>query len=122
MNVLVFGSNRQGKHGAGAALHARRHYGAINGQASGFQGSSYAIITKELRATHPVVSLIDIKRGVEKFAEFVYQHPEMTFQVTAIGCGLAGFKPEQIVPLFEACELDDCKNVFLPREFERVLR
>ena len=32
--------------------------------------------------------------------EFASQRPELRFLVTRIGCGIAGFKPEEIAPLF----------------------
>jgi len=45
--IFVFGSNRAGRHGNGAALAARRQHGAIYGQGEGLQGQSYAIPTKD---------------------------------------------------------------------------
>ena len=98
--VFVFGSNRQGRHGKGAALAAVRHHGACYGQAEGLQGQSYAIVTKELRVDQPTVTLEEVAAGVARFLRFAAEHPELTFNVTAIGCGLAGFTPEQIKPLF----------------------
>jgi hypothetical protein len=101
-NIFVFGSNREGRHGAGAAAHARIHHGAVYGQASGLQGTSYAIITKELRKGFKPVTLSEIKRGVNKFLLFARSHPDLTFHVTRIGCGLAGFDwDEEIKPFFK---------------------
>lgn len=111
--VFVFGSNTQGRHGKGAALEARQNWGAIYGQAEGRQGNSYAIITKELRAGYPKVSLTDVMNGVERFLDYAANHPEDRFLVTAIGCGLAGFSTEVIGPLFD----DRPNNVVLPKEF-----
>lgn len=76
IHIFVFGSNRQGRHGKGAALFARIHYGAINGQARGFQGKSYSIVTKELRKNMPAVTLNEIKKEVDIFIEFAKDHPE----------------------------------------------
>ncbi len=115
--VFVFGSNRQGHHGAGAALFALRNRGAIYRQAKGLQGNSYAIVTKELRSSHPPVDLKEIKEGVKKFLNFAKDNPELEFQVTPIGCGLAGFTPEQIAPLFKK----RLQNVLLSEEFLKVL-
>lgn len=115
--IFVFGSNRQGRHGKGAALKARDLHGAIQGQAEGLQGNSYAIITKELRPWRPKVTLEEIKQGVATFLDFAKDHPEMIFYVTPIGCGLAGFKPEQIAPLFK----DKTDNVILPGIFYHIL-
>lgn len=113
MEVFVFGSNRQGRHGAGAARAAIEQYGAVYGQAEGLQGQSYAIITKELRRTEPPVTLYDVWDGVQRFLVFAAEHPEITFKVTPIGCGLAGFTPAQIAPLFHGAG----PNVVLPAEF-----
>jgi hypothetical protein len=111
--VFVFGSNRQGRHGKGTAKLARRKHGAIYGQAEGLQGNSYAIITKELRKSKKKVTLKEIKAGVDKFLKFAKQHPEWTFNVSPIGCGLAGRTPKQIGPMFRK----HSKNVVLPKEF-----
>jgi hypothetical protein len=109
--IFVFGSNRQGHHGAGAALDARNVYGAVYGQAEGLQGSAYAIITKELRYNYPPVTLQHVEDGVNKFIEFARKHQELNFFVTKIGCGLAGFKEEDIKPLFK----DAPSNCELPK-------
>ena len=42
-------------------------------------------------------------------------HPNMIFLVTEIGCGLAGYKPKDIAPLFKGVE--NLKNVKLPERF-----
>lgn len=115
--IFVFGSNTQGRHGAGAAWEAYTLHGAIYRQAEGLQGNSYAIITKELRPKHLKITLEQVKKGVDKFIEFAMKHLEMEFQLTPIGCGLAGFKPEQIAPLFRNAP----DNVRLPEKFTIVL-
>ncbi len=111
--IFVFGSNRQGRHGLGAAKEARLHHGAIYGQAEGLQGRSYAIITKELRASHPPVSLPEVAAGVSRFLSFASSHPHLHFHLTPIGCGLAGFTPAQIGPLFR----NATANISLPPAF-----
>ena len=107
--IFVFGSNRQGRHGKGSALEARLQWGAKYGQAEGLQGNSYGIITKELRHDYPSVTLNEVKQGVDKFLTFAKDHPEHEFIVVAIGCSLAGFKYEQIKPLFK----DTPKNCWI---------
>lgn len=109
--VFVFGSNREGRHGKGAAKVALTKYGAIYGQAEGWQGDSYAIITKELRTNRPPVTLEEVREGVERFIQVAREHPDVEFVVTKIGCGLAGFKPEQIIPLFSSAPRN-CKLPF----------
>lgn len=114
-NIFVFGSNTQGRHGKGAALEARLKHGAIYGQSRGLQGNSYAIITKDLR--HNEWPLVYIEQQVRDFLVFAKEHPDWTFNVTPIGCGLAGFTPYHIAPLF----VDAPKNVILPQIFLDVI-
>jgi len=97
-DVFVFGSNLAGRHGKGAALFARQHHGAIYGLGIGEQGSSYAIPTKGFKLE--VLRLDEIKVFVQEFIDYANARPDATFNVTRIGCGLAGYKDEQIAPLF----------------------
>ena len=83
----MFGSNLAGRHGAGYALYCRIHHGAIYGQGIGLQGDSYAIPTKD-RALK-LLSLERIQEFVEDFMHFALEHPELEFNVSPIGCGLA---------------------------------
>ena len=85
--IWVFGSNLAGRHGAGYALYCRIHHGAIYGQGIGLQGDSYAIPTKD-RALK-LLSLERIREFVEDFVYFALEHPELEFNVSPIGCGLA---------------------------------
>ena len=109
--VFVFGSNLAGRHGAGSALEARRKWGALYGQGEGMQGHSYAIPTKDKNLR--ILPLAHIKLSVERFVLFASLHPEMTFNIVAIGCGLAGYKPEQISPFFAKISV----NCHLPIQF-----
>lgn len=115
MKIFVFGSNLAGRHGKGAALYARRHHGARYGQGEGLQGQSYAIPTKDERLQ--TLPLVQIARHVGVFKAFARLNPALQFQVTPIGCGLAGYKPVQIAPLFA----DAPENCTLPPEFIAVL-
>ena len=110
--VFVFGSNLQGQHAGGAARLAHERFGAVWGQGVGFHGCSYAIPTMQ-------GGVDTIKPYVDQFIEFAANHPEMTFLVTRIGCGIAGFVPEEIAPLFAGAVA--LPNVFLPRDFWKVL-
>lgn len=110
--VFVFGSNLRGWHQGGAAKHAHRYFGAIWGQGVGLQGQSYAIPTMQ-------GGVDTIKPYVDDFISFAQAHPELRFLVTRIGCGIAGFKDEEIATLFrKALSLD---NIVLPYEFVKVL-
>lgn len=110
--IFVFGSNLAGCHGGGAARIARTRFGAIYGQGVGIQGNSYAIPTMHGGPDK-------IAPYVDDFIRYAKEHTDKTFMVTRIGCGIAGFKTEQIAPLFrEALGVD---NIILPRDFVRVL-
>ena len=114
-DIFVFGSNLAGRHGKGAALEAKNKWGAIYGQGIGLQGRSYAIPTKDGRLQP--LDLDEIDDFVDEFLDFAKIHPEYNFILTPIGCGLTGYKYEQIAPLFKYHTL----NVILPKEFEEVL-
>lgn len=114
-SIFVFGSNLAGIHGAGSALHAKQFYGAKQGQGYGKQGDSFAIPTKDQSLKR--LSLSEIKLGVYGFLAYAQAHPELKFTVVAIGCGLAGYKPSDIAPLFK----DASPNVLLPAEFLAIL-
>ena len=118
--VFVFGSNRQSKHGKGAALTARNKFGAIYGQSEGLQGQSYAIITKELRKEYQPVSLQEVKEGVDTFIQFAKDNENLTFYVVELGCNLAYFTVEEIAPLFKSAT--KLKNVYLPEKFVNNLQ
>jgi RNA polymerase sigma factor (sigma-70 family) len=106
--IFVFGSNLAGMHGGGAARMARLHFGAVMGNGDGPQGQSYAIPTMQGGTD-------TIRPYVDKFIRYAVAHPEQTFLVTPIGCGIAGFEPEDIAPLFE--DAVDVENIHLPESF-----
>jgi hypothetical protein len=106
--IFVFGSNLAGRHGKGAALTAYRKYGAIYGQGVGMQGSSFAIPTKDEQLNTLPVNKIE--KHVNNFIKYAVLNPDLTFQVTRIGCGLAGYDDADIAPLFE----DAPVNCILP--------
>ena len=110
--VFVFGSNLGGFHGGGAARIAHEKFGAVWGEGVGLHGQSYAIPTMH-------GGIDDIKPYVDDFCEFVWRHPEKTFLVTRIGCGIAGFRDEQMAPLF--ADLIDTDNVALPKEWVEII-
>lgn len=108
--VFVFGSNLQGRHGGGAAHMAYEHFGAVWGKGVGLFGQSYAIPTMQ-------GGVETIKPYVDEFIQFAIEHNELDFLVTEIGCGIAGFSPEEIAPLFVKVVVDDIKNIYLPESF-----
>lgn len=105
--IFVFGSNMEGMHGGGAARYANKNFGAEWGVGEGLTGRTYALPTMEGKAS--------MKQAVEHFTSCAKEHPELTFLVTAIGCGIAGYTPEEVAPLFkDAAQLE---NVYLPQLF-----
>ncbi len=110
--IFVFGSNLAGHHGGGAARVALDRFGAQWGVGEGIQGQSYAIPTMQ-------GCVETIKPYVDRFLDLAYEWDQNTFLVTRIGCGIAGFTPEQIAPLFDRAL--DMYNVVLPRDFYDIL-
>ena len=109
--IFVFGSNIHGAHGGGAAWYAYKNFGAEWGVGEGLTGRTYALPTMEGAAS--------LKHAVEHFTACAKNHPELTFLVTAVGCGIAGYTPQEVAPLFkEALALE---NVYLPEVFIEVL-
>ena len=115
--IFVFGSNTRGVHGGGAARYAHMKKGAVMGVGEGPTGESYALPTVVKIGDAPM-PLDELKEHVGKFIGYANQHPEFTFQVTRIGCGLAGFTDEQIAPMFaespENCQFDSAWKQWLP--------
>ncbi len=110
--VFVFGSNIQGFHGGGAAWYAHKNFGAEWGVGEGLTGRTYALPTMEGEAS--------LQRAVQNFTDCARQHKELTFLVTAVGCGIAGYTPDEVAPLFkEAAALE---NVYLPQVFVDVIQ
>ena len=110
--IFVFGSNLAGMHGGGAARVARLRFGAVMGQGVGLQGQSYAIPTMQ-GGTETIQPYVD------EFIAYARMNPDKHFLVTPIGCGIAGFEPEDIAPLFE--EAKEVKNISLPESFWEVI-
>lgn len=109
--VFVFGSNRLGQHMGGAARYALEHFGAVMGKGHGLHGQSYAIDS---------MSGLDIlAEEIQTFADFAKANPGKMFLVTPIGCGIAGYKPSDIAPLFECCK--DIVNIALPDSFWSII-
>lgn len=118
--VFVFGSNDAGIHGAGAARAASLYRQFPWGCGEGYAKRCYAIPTKDLEIRSHTLAIV--RRNVGSFLMFaneildleaaygadrntvLYGHTQ--FQVTRIGCGLAGFTDEEIAPLFADAPLN----------------
>lgn len=110
--VFVFGSNEKGLHYGGAAKTAYERFGAVMGEGIGLHGMSYAIPS--------MGGLTIMGEHVKDFCDFAKAHPEKHFFVTEIGCGIAGYNPSEVAPLFEDCL--DLENVSLPSSFWECLQ
>ena len=108
--VFVFGSNAYGAHAGGAAMTAVRRFGAINGQSEGLQGQSYAINTMSGKE--------EMFTQIKRFLRFAFEHQELTFYVTELGCGIAGYSPAEVAPAF----VKSPRNVILPESFRVILK
>jgi hypothetical protein len=121
--IFVFGSNTEGKHGKGAALTAKTKFGAKQGQSSGIQGQSYAIITKDLKVGERSVTLNSIGEQLANLFEYASNNPNKKFYVTKLGSSLAGFTVEEIRNEINEVNLVNGgnfipNNVILPKEYE----
>ena len=110
--IFVFGSNLAGRHYGGAARTAYEKFGATWGVGVGRSGQTYAIPTM-------FSSVKAIKPYVDEFISYAKSHPKNRFLLTRIGCGIAGFKDEQMAPLFkDALKLP---NVSFPKKWHIIL-
>lgn len=112
--IFVFGSNLEGRHERGAAKDALEKYGAVYGQGIGHYGNSYALPTK--RTKRITMRIEDVEYHVGVFLRYATMHPELEFNVTRVGCGLAGFRESQIAPMFR----DAPPNCFLPKGWRKA--
>jgi hypothetical protein len=114
--IFVFGSNKAGRHGKGAALYARQNYGAVYGVGRGRTGDAYAIPTKS--ETLQTLGLGNIRLHVREFLLYANERRDLNFLVTAIGTGLAGYSHKDIAPLFDGAP----RNCSMPVEWAGLFR
>lgn len=116
--IFVFESNLAGRHNAGTANYACLYCGATSGKGTGPQGWSYAIPTKGMKLE--ALDKETIRYYVDKFIEFARINTPLSFQVTRIGCELAGYTDAEIAPLFQNagpnCYFDECWRPYLPNK------
>lgn len=106
--IFVFGSNPEGKHGAGAAKVAREKFGAIYGQGEGLQGSAYALPTKDLRVQEnrglKSISPSQITENIRKMYQVALNNPNKKFMVAYRNIGdkvsLNGYSGNEMIDMF----------------------
>ena len=106
--IFVFGSNLEGQHMGGAARMAYERFGAEWGVGDGPTGRCYVIPTMH-------GGLKEIRPYAEKFIAYAKEHPKNRFLLTRVGCGIAGFKDDDMAQLFE--DALDVPNITYPREW-----
>ncbi len=109
--IFVFGSNIRGEHRGGAARFAYENFGAEYGIGEGLRKQTYALPTMEGESS--------FEAAVGRFLAFAKRNPKLKFLVTPVGCGIAGYKPEQVAPWFRPAL--NIYNVYLPKCFLKVL-
>ena len=109
--VFVFGSNLAGQHAGGAARTAYEHFGAVMGVGRGWAGQSYAIPTTNEHLQQ--MPLSQIQHYIDDFKIYTKNHPKIKYFITSVGCGIAGYKVEEIAPMFKGIS----HNVIFPQSF-----
>lgn len=100
--IFIFGSNRQGNHAGAAARHAKINFGAIEGVGEGITGNSYAFPTITDYDRYTTATIPELQEAVKVLEKAVNENPEKIFYMTAVGCGCAGLKHNEVAPLFDA--------------------
>jgi hypothetical protein len=131
--IFVFGSNKDGRHGKGAAKLALS-FGAKMGIGNGLSGKTYAIPTRHYvkgkyntigvpffdgECSLVTLNIVEISEYIDTFIMFANLNRNLSFLVTEIGCNNAGYKPKDIAPLFNMAKNLD--NIFLPISFWNVI-
>ena len=122
--VFVFGSNTEGRHGAGAAKTAKDKFGAIYGQAEGPQGQSYAIITKDLTKDdkkHPSRTKEQIIEQIHKLYEYAKANPNKEFLVaySSTGRNLNYYTNQEMAEMFANEEIPS--NIVFEEGFNELV-
>lgn len=96
---FVFGSNISGNHAGGAAKQAHESFGAVWGVGEGLTGNCYAFPTLDenmQQYTHAEMESIR-----DAFYRCCAGHPELTFLLSPVGTGIAGYPKQYIKQLFK---------------------
>ncbi len=125
--IFVFGSNTQGRHGAGTAKIAREKFGAIYGKDFGRQGQSFAIVTKDLtKEVHPSRSTLDVRFQILLLYHYAEDHPELDFYVAYTGKGynLNGYTAQEMADMFNSFKRTGGvpENIIFEEEFVKLFK
>lgn len=131
--IFVFGSNPEGRHGAGAAKAALK-FGAKYGIGRGLQGQTYALVTKNLKegfveklidgstktynkSGYRSISKEDLIGNIKEFYVCARQHKDLKFFVVykADSKNLNGYSSKEMYEMFTTYEIPD--NVYLHSSF-----
>lgn len=124
--IFVFGSNPEGRHGAGSAKIARELFGAIYGQGEGLQGSSYALPTKDLRVLknhgYRSISTEQITENIRRMYQCAEKHPDKKFKVAYRNQpnerSLCGYSGRELMEMFKkACDGNYPDNIYFSEEW-----
>lgn len=126
--IYVFGSNTQGRHGKGSALLAKEKFGAIYGEARGFQGQSYAICTKDLTAEkHPSITATNIMMQIAtlylRAKKEEYKDKEFYVAYQGEGNNLNGYTPLQMARMFAIAQNGEIpENIIFEEKFAELVK
>lgn len=126
--IFVFGSNTEGRHGAGAALWARVNAGAVYNQPYGFHGTAcYSIVTKDLTMNvHPSVSEEHIVNQIKWLYAIARTMPYKEFIIAYSGMrpNLNGYTNMQMAKMFhdaaDSSEIPD--NIIFEKKFWELVQ
>ena len=122
--AFVFGSNTEGRHGAGAAKFAMK-YGAIYGKASGPMGRTYGIITKDLtKRQHPSIPKEFIIEQIGEFYKFAKRYWNVDFVIPYAGkadkINLNGYSNVEMAEMFSQFEIPE--NILFEEQFSLLIK
>jgi hypothetical protein len=121
--IFVFGSNPEGRHGAGSAKVAKEKFGAVYGVGEGLQGNSYALPTKDLRIPGTrSISKSDIVHNIQKLYDLARTMPEKNFKVAYRTKfdekSLNGYTGEEMVQMFSMYPVPN--NIYFSEEWHDI--
>lgn len=123
--IFVFGSNPEGRHGAGSAAVAVKYFGAEYGNGEGLQGQAYALPTTDLRPDHEhSIPANEIIQNIIRMYKTAESMPNKKFKVAYRNqpneVTLCGYSGAQLMAMFvRAAELNGGmpENVYISEEW-----